>query len=170
LSFLLLTYVTTVPLQHEIILVASLLASSVAALGLSLLLLLEQQRALKPSDLAVLYLVPSIVCDVLLLTMPSGILTIFSASRLVLARCFIHLVLLVLECCNKRHSIGIYSNLQSPEELHSVFGRLLYIWINPILLQGYRNILVIQDLPFLTQDMGPEFTRNAIIDTWSRRG
>jgi ATP-binding cassette subfamily C (CFTR/MRP) protein 1 len=151
-------------------LVASLLASSGAAFGLSLLLVLEQQRSLKPSDLAVLYLVPSIICDVLLLTMPPEILAVFGASRPVLARCFIHLVLLVLECCNKRHSLGISSNLQSPEESHSVFGRVLYTWINPILLQGYRNILVDQDLPPLSRDMGPEFTRNAIIQTWSRRG
>lgn len=170
MSFFLLIDVATVPVQNETILVASVLASSFAAFGLSFLSVLEQQQPPKPSGFAVLYLFASIVCDVLLLTMPSGILVVFRALHPVLARCFIHLVLLVLECCDKRQSFSTSSNSQSPEELHSVFGRLLYTWINPILLQGFRNILIDQDLPALSRDMGPEFTRNSIIQTWSRRG
>lgn len=170
MSFLLLIYVAVVPVQHQIIFVASLLASSAAAAGLSLLLGLEQQRSLKPSDLAVLYLFASIVCDALLLTMPSEIFAVFEASRPVLVRCFIHLTLLALECCNKPYSLGISSNHRSPEEFHNVFGRLLYSWINPILFQGYSNVLVDQDLPALGRNMNPELTRNSINQTWSRRG
>ncbi|KAF7943713.1 uncharacterized protein EAE97_005783 [Botrytis byssoidea] len=169
LSFILLIYAVTVHVEHEIILVISLLASSGAAFGLSLLLVLEQQRSLRPSDLAILYLVPSIICDVLLLTMPSKIQAVSRASRPILARCLIHSTLFVFEICDKRPSASSSSNLRSPEESRSVLDRVLYTWINPILLQGYTNILVDQDLPRLSRDMKPEFTRKAMLQTWSRR-
>ncbi|TGO85301.1 hypothetical protein BPOR_0410g00020 [Botrytis porri] len=168
LSFLLLAYVVTVNVKHEVVFVVSLLASSSAAFGLSLLLVLENKRSLKPSDLAVLYLVSSIVCDVLL-TMPQKIRALSRASQPVLARCVIHSTLLVLESCDKRPSLSNSSNLQSPEESHGVLSRVLYTWINPILFHGYTNILIDQDLPPLSQDMKAEFTRKAMVQAWSRR-
>jgi len=155
--------------QSEVLLVTSLLASSVASLGLSLLLVLEQQRSPKPSDLAVLYLFASIICDAVLLTMPSESLAAFEASHPAFLRCIINLAIFGLECCKKTHLLGIPSEHRSPEEFHSVFGRVLYIWINPILFQGYQNVLVDQDLPALGRDMGPELTRNAINQAWSQR-
>ena len=157
-------------MKHEFIFIVSLLASSGAAFGLSLLLVLENKRSPKPSDLAVLYLLPSIICDVLLLTMSPKIQALSTASQPLLARCVLHSVLLVFESCDKRPSLGSSSNLQSPEESHGVLGRVLYIWINPILFQGYTNILVDQDLPPLSQDMKPEFIRKSMLQTWSLRG
>jgi hypothetical protein len=150
--------------------VASLLASLLAALGLSLLLLLEQQRSLKSSDLATIYLVASILCDVVTLTMPSGVSTHIGLSRPILFRCFTHLALLILECRSKRPVFNALKNPQSLEELSGVLSRVFFTWINPILLQGYRNILVDQDLPPLSRDMKPEFTRKAILRTWDQRG
>ncbi|KAF7874446.1 uncharacterized protein EAF02_008423 [Botrytis sinoallii] len=131
--------------------------------------MLEIKRSLKPSDLAVLYLVPSIICDVLFLTIPPKVWAFSRASQPVLARCIIHSALLVLESCDERPSLSNSSNLQSPEESYSVLNRVLYTWINPILFQGYTSILIDQDLPPLSQDMKPEFTRKAMLQTWSRR-
>ncbi|ATZ47318.1 hypothetical protein BCIN_02g06110 [Botrytis cinerea B05.10] len=136
---------------------------------MSLLLVLENKRSPKPSDLAVLYLLPSIICDVLLLTMPPKIQALSTASQPLLARCVLHSAILVFESCDKRPSLGSSSNLQSPEESHGVLGRVLYTWINPILFQGYTNILVDQDLPPLSQDMKPEFIRKSMLQTWSLR-
>ncbi|KAF7939946.1 uncharacterized protein EAE98_000073 [Botrytis deweyae] len=169
LSFLLLAYVVAVHAKREILLVISLLASSGAAFGLSLLLVLEIKRSLKPSDLAILYFVPSIICDVLFLTMPPKVWAFSRASQPVLARCVIHSALLILESCDKRPSLSNSSNLQSPEESYGVLNRVLYTWINPILFQGYTNLLIDQDLPPLSQDMKPEFTRKEMLQTWSRR-
>ncbi|TGO29604.1 hypothetical protein BPAE_0013g00560 [Botrytis paeoniae] len=101
--------------------------------------------------------------------MPPKIRASSRASQPVLARCVIHSALLVLESCDERPSLSNSSNLQSPEESHGVLGRVLYTWINPILFQGYTNILIDQDLPPLSQDMKPEFTRKAMLQIWSRR-
>lgn len=106
-------------MEHEIILVISLLASSGAAFGLSLLLVLEQQQSLRPSDLAILYLVPSIICDVLLLTMPSKIQAVSRASHPILARCLIHSTLLVFEICDNIQLV----DKQLPPALQTIITR-----------------------------------------------
>lgn len=82
-----------------------------------------------------------------------------------------HSALLILECCVQgRPAFSELNKQQSPEELYGVLGRVLFTWINPILLRGYRGILVNQDSPPLGQDMKPEFTRKAILQAWSQRG
>ncbi|PQE27279.1 ABC transporter protein [Rutstroemia sp. NJR-2017a WRK4] len=173
LFFLLFIDVIFIPAQRVDLLIAALLIaallSSAAALGLSLLLVLEQRQSARASDVTVLYLAVETMCDVLLLTMPSGTSALSTVSYPVLARCAVHVLLLVLECCNIGYSIDISSDLQPLEESASLLGRLFYTWINPILLQGSRNILVTQDMPPLGRNMGPESTRTAIIQTWSTR-
>lgn len=168
--FSLSTHAATVPVRHEIGFVTSFLLASVTSLGLSLLLVIEQQRSSKPSNLAVLYLLASTICDVLLLTMPSGISEISRASRAIFTRCLLHFSLFLLECCRQRPFLYNPMSAPSPADSCSVLGRLLYTWINPILLRGYRNLLLEKDIPPLDQDMKPKSTRNAIIQTWSQRG
>ncbi|KAH8689022.1 putative ABC transporter [Talaromyces proteolyticus] len=58
---------------------------------------------------------------------------------------------------------------QSPEELHGVLSRVFLIWINRVLLRGYKNILVNQDAPPLSPDTKPEVTRRRMLSAWSQR-
>ncbi|TVY57487.1 ABC transporter FUM19 [Lachnellula cervina] len=172
LSVILLSYLakfSTSDIQHNSTFFVSLLVSLLAALGLSLLLFLEQQRSPKPSDLATLYLLASLLCDVVVLTVPSGTAERMKISRPILIRCCMHTALLLFECCGKRSAFSTINKHQSPEELSGVLSRALFTWINPILLQGYRNILIDQDLPTLSQDMKPEVTKKAILNIWSLR-
>ena len=156
-------------MQHETSLIASLIASLVASLGLNLLLYVEQYRSLKPSDLATLYLIASILCDVVLLTLPSGIAATTKLSRPILVRCVVHLTLLLLECRGKR-PISALNHAEPPEESNVILSRIFFSWINPILLRGYRNFLGEQDLPPLSRDMKPKVTRKAILQAWNQRG
>ncbi|TVY43016.1 ABC transporter [Lachnellula occidentalis] len=100
--------------------------------------------------------------------MPSGTPEHMKILRPMLIRCCMHAALLLFECCGKRSAFKS-ADKQSPEELSGVLSRALFTWINPILFQGYRNILIDQDLPPLSQDMMPEVTRKAILEIWSRR-
>lgn len=154
-------------MQRETSFAPSLLTSFVAALGLSLLLFLEQQRSPKPSDLATLYLVASVLCDVALLTSPSSKTEI---SHPVFVRCIAHLVLLLLQSFCKPSSAGILNDSKSPEELNGILGRVFFTWINPILRQGYKNLLVDQNLSPLSRDIKPEVTRKSILQIWYSRG
>ncbi|PQE09784.1 ABC transporter protein [Rutstroemia sp. NJR-2017a BBW] len=71
------------------------------------------------------------MCDVLLLTMPSGTSALSTVSYPVLARCAVHALLLVLECCNIGYSIDISSDLQPLEESASLLGRFQKHSCNP---------------------------------------
>jgi hypothetical protein len=58
----------------------------------------------------------------------------------------------------------------APQERHGLLSRLLFLWINPILLHGYRNVFRQQDMPPLNDEMLPESTRQAMVRSWSERG
>ncbi len=153
--------------QDETPFLVALLASALAALGLSVLLFLEQQRSHKASDLAILHLSASMLCDALYLTMPAKPT---SNSRPVVVRCTIYSVLLVWECFVKRSVFHDIGSRLLPEDMRSVLSRLLFIWINPILSRGYRNMLLPQDVPPLSEDMKSEYTRATMLQAWSQRG
>ncbi len=154
-------------LRLEPLLLLSLATSLIAALGLNLLVYLEQRRASKPSDLATLYLVASVLCDAVALTVPLA----SAVRRPPRARCLLHSVLLALECFVPRaNSPGIPRRGQAPEDESGMLSKLFFAWINPILLRGYRSLLLSYDLPPLSHDMGAKLSREAMLESWSRRG
>ena len=155
---------------YEVAFAASLIASFTAALGLTVLVILEQQRAHGPSDLVTVYLIASILCDVVLLSLIYGGAANFEILLPLKLRCLTHFMILVSENCSSRSTYDTLRDSKSPEELNGVLSRVFFTWINPILLQGYRNILIDQDLPCLSEDMKPEFTRKEILLAWSKRG
>ncbi|KAI0555381.1 putative ABC transporter [Xylaria curta] len=155
--------------QNEPSFSVALLASALAALGLSVLLFLEQQRSPKASDLAILYLCASILCDAVYLAIQAKASRPTSSSRPIVMRCTISSVLLVWGCCIKRSALHNTSDRLLSEDTRGVLSRLLFLWINPILYQGYRNILLPQDVPPLSQDMNSDHTRMAMLRAWSQR-
>ncbi|KAI3328394.1 putative ABC transporter [Ustulina deusta] len=92
-----------------------------------------------------------------------------SNSRPVVVRCTIYSVLLVWECFVKRSVFHDIGSRLLPEDMRSVLSRLLFIWINPILSRGYRNMLLPQDVPPLSEDMKSEYTRATMLQAWSQR-
>ncbi|OIW22995.1 putative ABC transporter [Coniochaeta ligniaria NRRL 30616] len=148
--------------------VVSLSASLVAAFGLSLLLCLEGRSA-RPSDLAVLYLLASVGCDVALLTLPTREGVRAEVLSYVVVRLLLHSALLVLETAGNHSMEGYAGSRKSPEELNGVLSRAFFTWINPMLLKGYRKILTQEDLPPLRSDVRPGRTRNAMLRAWDQR-
>jgi len=134
------------------------------------LMVLERRRAPRPSDLGSSYLIASILCDVVILCTRTGVASDVKIMQSVQLRCFAHFVTLIFEACTGLSDFDIPNSSISPEESRGVFSRVFFTWINPILLQGYRRILVGQDLPCLSEDMKPEVTREGILHTWSQRG
>ncbi|KAI1109282.1 putative ABC transporter [Nemania sp. NC0429] len=172
LSMVLLAYwaeASSLELQHELNYRFSLIISAVAVLGLTVLLFQEEERSQRHSDVATLYLSISVLCDAVYLTMPHDIPRESRISRAVLLRCCMQSVLLFSTYHTQRTVLRPGSNGQSPEPPRSLLSKALFLWINPILLRGYGNILTHRDMPALSQDMKPESTRKAIRQTWSQR-
>jgi hypothetical protein len=84
----------------------------------------------------------------------------------------LHSALLALECFIPRanNSPGIPRTGQAPEDESGILSKLFFAWINPILLRGYRSLLLSYDLPPLSHDMGAKLSREAMLKSWSRRG
>ncbi|KAI0127391.1 putative ABC transporter [Xylariales sp. AK1849] len=89
--------------------------------------------------------------------------------RPVLFRCFVQSTLIVLEYVTQPPILELSTKSRSPQETHGLFSRLLFLWINPILLQGYWDIFTQADMPPLNKDIMPESTRNAMVELWSQR-
>ncbi|KAI8633828.1 putative ABC transporter [Xylariaceae sp. FL1651] len=143
--------------QAEISLVISLTASLIAMLGLTALLQVEQRRTFRPSGSVIVYLTSSILTDIALLTLPLEAAEPKYYFRPVLGR------------LPKRANPNILETPLSPEDTESVLGRTFFIWINPILLKGYRNILTKDDLPTTSGKMKPSVTRQRMIRAWEQR-
>jgi len=153
----------------------SLLASSLASLGLGLVRFLEQRRPHRLSHLATRYLLVSVLCDVVYLVaylmLPSDLAGHATLSRPVLLRCLMQSTLLIFEYGTQGPAaLEVSCSHQSPKEHHGLSSRLLFLWINPILLQGYKDIFTQADMPQLNQDMMPDSTRKAMVEIWAQRG
>ena len=150
----------------------SAVVSAIAALGLAVLLYLGQRRLSGPSDAVITYLVTIVACDVVVLTAPSAAPVPTEVGRLVSVRLLGHSLLLALELLNPRTPsvIADVSARQSPEEKSDLISRAFFGWINPILVQGYKNILINRDLPHLSQDVQPATARGEMLRSWNGRG
>ena len=140
---------------------------------LNLLFYLEQRISLATSsDLTTVYLIGSIVSDMVILTIPHTEPTAWDVSLLpVLTRCVAHTLLLILECCNGGISpTEAATNHISTEEVKGILSRTFFLWINPILVQGYRHVLTKDRIPYLGQDLKPRHIRRSMSEAWYQRG
>jgi ATP-binding cassette, subfamily C (CFTR/MRP), member 1 len=153
---------------YKVYFLISLFASIIAALGLSALLVQEQRTYHNASDRAKLYLLCIAICDAVYLAMPTKSERDSNTTLPIVVRCVGHSMLFLLECWTGRPTIGAVS--RSPEDVYGVLSRAFFTWINPLLVQGYRNVLVDQDLTPLARDMKPALTRKTILESWARRG
>ncbi|KAI1809574.1 putative ABC transporter [Poronia punctata] len=155
-------------IPYRVYYLISLSASIPATLGLSALLFQQQRVVLhKVSDQAKLYLLCVVIFDAVYLVMPTKSPRDSYTTHPVAIRFIGHVVLLFLEL-RTGHSNSGAGNKSSPDDTGSVLGTVFFTWINPLLIQGYRNVIVDRDLTPLGQDMQPSSTRKALVEKWSQ--
>jgi hypothetical protein len=116
--------------------------------GIAILCLsrLEHSRTIQPSSLLNVYLLVSLIFDAVqvrtlyLKNVEPAILGLFTADLVIKA------VLLVLESQSKRSHLKVPYNGYSPETTSGVFSRSFFLWLNPVVLTGFRKILTLDDL------------------------
>ncbi|KAI1297079.1 putative ABC transporter [Xylaria venustula] len=145
--------------QHDFVFILSWCASSVAVLGLTILLPLEHWRSSRSSDVGTVYLLSAISLNS----------EYADSSRAFLVQCIGYLALLIVNFWGGISASLDADNSNSPDETQGVVNRTLFTWINPILLNGYGNLLRNEDMPALDTYAKPGVTRSKLITAWDKR-
>lgn len=126
---------------------------------------LAHWRAIEPSSLVVAYLSARLACYAVLATAPGT-----AHDRLLEVVQVCSIIPLCLELQGKRSILLPAYQHEPPEATTSFLGRVLFTWINPILLSGYTKILRGDDLPPLDRALDSKRLRQAILRAWDQRG
>lgn len=87
----------------------------------------------------------------------------------ILAQIVLEASLLATENLQKDHIWKTLSEDVSSEEKSSILGRTFFWWINPILVEGYHNVLLGYNLPPIDTHLSSKPTRIAMLHAWEQR-
>lgn len=143
--------------------------SLVAALGLLVLSPLAHKRTLRPSDLITAYLLVKLILGLLCLQFQEEHDLRSPCGMLVIVQPLSTLALLLFELRSKRAVLLQPFANQPPEATTSFLGNWLFLWVNPILWKGYKNILSQDELPTLDEHMSSKSLRLLTREVWDAR-
>lgn len=148
--------------------------SFIACIGLVPLIFLEHSRSIKPSELAIVYLIVSLACDVVELTKTDNghlilMLVDYSVDLPTFANLGIKFALLWIENQGKQAILRDEHAQHSPEELGSVLNTTFFWWINSMLAEGNRSILTEESLPPLDEKLSSGLRRQRALRAWDQR-
>ncbi|EGX92389.1 ABC multidrug transporter, putative [Cordyceps militaris CM01] len=145
--------------SHVIVTETTLPAASldlIAALVAASLLYVEHRRAIRSSALLGLYFFVRVVFEAVKCRSFFSRPGLAPVGALAAASCGVHLVLLTLQEVSKRELL-IDPALQESlgeEGTAGFWKRMLFTYLNPMFIAGFRNVLCLQDL----DNIGPEFS------------
>ncbi|KAF4874091.1 ABC transporter atnG [Colletotrichum siamense] len=147
------------------------IASFLACILLCPLLYLEHSRSVRPSDLAIIYLLVSLACDAteFWLAYEGGKLYNDDALYMSIANLALKLVLIFAGSRGKASILRNTGEQSSPEEVGGVLSRTFFWWINPILARGNKFVLSGDSLPSLHTELSSEVLRRRALRCWDQR-
>lgn len=128
----------------------------------------EHTRSIRPSTLLIVYISLSLLLDI------AQVRTLFLIPQLgaipqVSLSCFVvKFVILILEAFEKQTMILPEWKTSAPEATGSVINRSLFIWLNKLLVKGFRTVLIVDSLPQLDNEILSATTPNALMTKWRR--
>jgi ATP-binding cassette, subfamily C (CFTR/MRP), member 1 len=146
------------------------IVSFTACIGLCPLLFLEHTRSIRPSDLAVVYLLFSFVCEAAELGITLHEDGVIPASLPAMANLCVKFILLLVESRGKEIILRGPRGQWPPEQLAGVLSRTFFWWINAILAKGSRNILTEDNLPPIDHQLSSRLLRQQALLAWDQRG
>lgn len=143
---------------------AASIASFTATTLLGPLLYMDHMRSVRPADLAVIFLLVTLVCDAAN-ALQEGLDTwILPATQLALK-----LLLVATESRSKQGLLKSPYDSQAPEQLAGILSRTFFWWINPILALGNRIMLSGDDLPLVDDQLSSKQLRHRGLKAWDKR-
>ncbi|RKL31169.1 hypothetical protein BFJ72_g11186 [Fusarium proliferatum] len=145
---------------HVVVSVASVVATAL----LCPLLYLEHVRSTRPADLAVIFLLVSLVCDLGAALQEGPEEWLIPTTKITLK-----FLLIAAESRSKQGILKSPYSFQSPEQLAGILSRTCFWWINPILALGNQIILSGEDLPPIDHLLTSEKLRHDGLKAWDQR-
>lgn len=140
------------------------IASFVATALLFPLLYLEHVRSTRPADLAVIFLLVSLVCDLGVAVQEGLEEWLVPTTKITLK-----FLLIAAESRSKQGILKSPYSSQSPEQLAGILSRTFFWWINHILALGNQIILSCEDLPPIDHLLSSEKLRHDGLKAWDQR-
>ena len=146
--------------------VAAATLSLCSSIILSILSHFEHIRSLRSSSILNLYLFSSCLFDAvavrtLWLRYDVRIATVFTASFVIKS------IILILEGQGKRY-LTVVSHELPPESTSGIYNRTLFWWLNPLILRGFRSVLLLKDLYSTDESLVSERLDASISREWSK--
>ncbi|KAL0782331.1 hypothetical protein CaCOL14_000237 [Colletotrichum acutatum] len=171
LNFALLILWITAPsttITHTRATIPTAILSLIASIGLGLLSWLAHQRSVRPSFVLSIYLFLSILFDTArartlwMLGPHQTIPAIFTCTLAVRA------VMILLESTEKRRILVPEHRGYSKEVTSGTFNRSVFFWLTSLFINGYRNILHLDDLYPLDPKLASEPLYRKLADAWDQ--
>lgn len=148
------------------LLVASATLQLCAAVSLGLLSHWEHRNTVRPSILISTYLILTSVLDAARVRTQALIPGQTNITGILIATVAVKLVALMIESRGKT-SLLVPEYAGPSAELHSnIFSRAFFLWLNPLLSMGFRNVLSIQDLPGIHEKLASKALASRVQTNW----
>ncbi|KAG6119070.1 hypothetical protein E4U13_007997 [Claviceps humidiphila] len=129
---------------------------------------LEHVRSVRPSTILCLYFGISSLLDLASSRTSFFIPGYDVVAPIHLSSYFVKLVILSTEVVEKRKLLMWHCKNVSPEALASFYNRVFFVWLNGLLLKGYRTSLTLDTLTPLDQDILGASRPDSLLDIWER--
>jgi ATP-binding cassette, subfamily C (CFTR/MRP), member 1 len=141
--------------------------SFIASLALYGLSHLEHSKSVRPSALLNAYLFFSFIFDIAVLRTTWLALHSTALSKVFTASFAMKGVILLLESKEKRRFLPDGTEL-APEETIGLYSRTFLVWINGIIMRGYRHILKPMDLYSTDESLTAEYLNEHFWREWRK--
>ncbi|UJO17086.1 ABC multidrug transporter B [Fulvia fulva] len=127
----------------------------------------EHKRSVRPSTMLILYLGVTLILDLArtrtLFFTAQGL----AAARVNLAALIVKLGIFVLENIEKRSMVKkAWQEIISPEGASGVINRATFLWLNTLVVQGFRTLLTVHALPSLDNDILAASRPSELLSEW----
>ncbi|KAI0407428.1 P-loop containing nucleoside triphosphate hydrolase protein [Xylaria palmicola] len=146
--------------------IASTTLSLASGLSLALLSHLEHAKSIRPSFTITFYLVVTALLDIArartqwLVTHADGVAGTLTASLAV------KVTLLILEAIEKRRILLGSGREYAPESTSGPLSRGFFLWLNALLLSGFGKVLLLADLPSISEKLESKVLSKDLSKTW----
>lgn len=154
--------------EYQTVLVASTILQLCAAIALGLLSYWEHRNTIRPSILISIYLFLTCILDAARARTQALIPGQTKVASILIATVAMKVLVLVIEMREKTPILLPEFAEASSELRSSIFSRAFFLWLNPLLVMGFRGVISPQDLPPIYEKLSSETLAGRVQSNWTR--